>query len=258
MRDYLNPAWREILAFNGLESFEALWERNPDAWFEPPNQRRGGWSGVVRLMLRLPQGGEVGVFIKRQENHFYRDLRHLFFPAATFEREFINLMRFLRLGIPTMEPVFFGQRKVEGNLRAILVTRELAGFEPLDAPRWDPPSKIERRQRKQLINKVAETVRLMHEGHQQHNCLYPKHIFVKAADNDFQVRLIDLEKVKWRPFKRLLTLRDLSSLQRHARNWSRTDRLRLFLAYRNETTLSEESKEILRNLFNRLRKKSKP
>lgn len=257
MRDHVNPDWREILAGNGLDSFEALWARNPEDWFEPPNQRRGGWSGVVRLAVKLPAGGEAGIFVKRQENHVYRGLRHLFLPAATFEREFLSQMRFRRLGIPSLEPIYFGQRKVGGNLRAILVTRELAGFEPCDAPRREPPAKLGREHRRRLIGKVAETLRRMHDRHLQHNCLYLKHVFVKEAAGDIEVRLIDLEKVKWRPFRRLIAVRDLSSLYRRAATWSRTDRLRLFLAYRNESRLSRASKRLWRRIGRVIDKKGR-
>ena len=71
---------------------------------------------MVRTRLALPEGGKVGIFIKRQENHVYWAWQNLFRPAATFEREFLNLLRFRRLGITTLETAYFGQRMVGGKL----------------------------------------------------------------------------------------------------------------------------------------------
>jgi hypothetical protein len=246
IREYIGEGWRGTLRHNHADGFEQLWARDADNWFEPPNHRRGGWSGVVRTKLALPEGGEVGIFIKRQENHIYRAWQNLFRPVATFEREFRNLLRFRQLGIATLELVYFGQQRRDGNLRAILLTRELQGFLPLNAASLQASLKTDPDFRKRLILRLADVIRRMHDVHMQHNCLYPKHIFVKKLpDNAIDVRLIDLEKAKWRPLRKQAMLRDLESLQRHAQGWSKTDRLRLFLAYRQEQQLNTQSKRIL-------------
>lgn len=248
IQEYVGEGWRDILRHNHADGFEQLWALDADHWFEPPNQRRGGWSGVVRTRLALPEGGEVGIFIKRQENHVYRAWQNLFRPAATFEREFRNLLRCRRLGIPTLETVYFGQRLVAGKLRAILVTRELEGYLPADAERYRPLAQLDRARRKNLINRAAETIRQLHRHHLQHNCLYPKHLFIRE-DGDLDVRLIDLEKAKWRPSRRAIAVRDFGSLYRHTEGWNRTDQLRLFLAYRQEDRLGKESRNILMRIL---------
>ena len=38
MKDFSNERWRTILAFNGLNDFDAVWKHEA-AWFEEPNQR---------------------------------------------------------------------------------------------------------------------------------------------------------------------------------------------------------------------------
>lgn len=258
VQEYLNEDWKAILEYNRAASFEQLWELNQGGWFEPPNHRRGGWSGVVRQTLALPDGGEVGIFIKRQENHVYRSWKNLFRPSATFEREFQNLQRCRGLGIPTLEPIYFGQRMVDGNLRATLITRELDGYQPFDAPCYNPINQLPLARRKRFFQGVAAALRQMHSRNIQYNCLYLKHVFVKeSADGNVDVRLIDLEKAKWRPFRRLIAIRDLYSLNRRAEGWSRTDRLRLFLAYRQETRLGPESKRILEAVLRRMKLKGR-
>jgi tRNA A-37 threonylcarbamoyl transferase component Bud32 len=248
IREYISEEWHDILRHNHVDDFERLWALDAENWFEPPNHRRGGWSGVVRTKLALPTGGEAHIFIKRQENHVYRAWQNLFRLTATFEREFRNLLRFRQFGIPSPETIYFGQRTVEGKLRAILVTRELAGYLPVNAECYSPIAKLDRSRRKLLISQAADTVRRLHQKRIQHNCLYPKHLFVRE-DGDFEVCLIDLEKAKWRPYKQSIVVRDFGSLYRHTEGWSRTDQLRLFLAYRNESRASKKSKKILMRIF---------
>ena len=112
MKDFINERWRPILAHNGLTSFDALWKLKAD-WFEEPNQRRGGWSGVSRCELALPGGGMRAVFLKRQENHKARLWTHPLRGAPTFLREFRHIQHYRACGIPTLEPVYFAMHKVE-------------------------------------------------------------------------------------------------------------------------------------------------
>jgi len=90
----------------------------------------------------------------------------------------------------------------------------------------------------------------MHQHRFQHTCLYPKHLFVrKNSDGSLDARFIALEKTRRLPFRSLTVRRDLDSLQRHAKGWSRTDRLRFYLAYRNEKKLSPCSKRLLKSII---------
>ena len=132
MKEFYGNNWRKILNENNLGDFNSLWELDA-GWFEQPNKRRGGWSGVSRIKLELPEGGEVGVFLKRQENHVTKTIFHPVKGIPTFQREYRNILRFIKKGLPTVEPVYFGRRNQEGKLQAILMTRELEGYQSLDA-----------------------------------------------------------------------------------------------------------------------------
>lgn len=57
----------------GLPDIESVLTRSFD-WFEAPNRRRGGWSGVSHIVLNptaMPQYQQA-VFLKIQQNHFYQ------------------------------------------------------------------------------------------------------------------------------------------------------------------------------------------
>jgi len=258
IKEYVNKDWRAILKHNQTETFEQLWRLNQEGWFEPPNERRGGWSGVVRTSLSTPEGGEEGVFIKFQENHVYRSWLNLFRPVATLEREFRNIQLCRKLAIPTIEPIYFCERKVDGKLRAILVARELTGYQSADTECYNPISQINLPKRKQLIARIAHAINYMHQNHIQHNCLYPKHIFLRElGETSYDVRFIDLESARWRFSQRSIAKRDIGTLYRHTTGWGRSDRLRLFLAYRGEDRLSDTSKQLLTTILGHIKAKKK-
>lgn len=247
--DYIEPRTWALLERHGLAGFEALWDLQAE-WFEPPNQRRGGWSGVARLELQGPDGSSEALFLKRQEHHTRRSLRHPF-GEPTFAAEIRNILLARDAGVPTLEPVYFGQRRE----RAILVTRELRGYASLyqHMQEWrerDWAQSIE--QRRALIPEVAEVVRRLHADRLVHNALHPKHIFVRFPEQGSpEVRLIDMEKMRriWLPG--MAARRDLDSLNRRSPWWSRTDRLRFLRAYFGVSRLSAGQRRCWRWLTGR-------
>lgn len=247
--EHFSGAWRETLAAHGLADFDALWALHRQGWFEPPNYRRGGWSGVVRHEPPGP-GDSFGLFVKFQEDHVYRSILHGFAPRATYAREFANLRRFHDAGIPAPEWVYFGQKRQDGHLRAILVTRELQGYAPLDTLN---PAELGRDRLRLLIRTLARTAREMHRHHIQHGSLYPKHIYCRfGAPDQCDVRLIDLERGRRHPCRRSIAVRDLSSLLRRIRHvYRRTDQLRFLLEYCDTPRLTRRAKSLARAVLRR-------
>ena len=256
MKDYINKDWSAILQQNGLNSFDDIWRLDTD-WFEPPNKRRGGWSGVSRFELETADHNRVAAFLKRQENHFSRTLLHPFKGIPTFVRELRNILRLMKRDIPTLDPIYLAQRKIDGVQRAILMTEELTGFRSLQdfMLQWQTEGWPDRELRQNLMRAVAGLMRRMNQQHMQHNCFYPKHIFLKFTDDKIDIRIIDLEKAKWRPLTIMATLRDLYTLNRHTPTWSRTDRLRFFLLYLQIDALTPRARRIWRQIARRTIKK---
>ena len=247
MKDYLAPEWMETLKHNGLDSFETLWALETE-WFEPPNRGRGGWSGVVQLELKCPEGGTKAVFIKRQENHLRRTLQHPIGGEPTFAGEMKNILALQQAGVPTLEPVYYGQRKTDGCWRATLVTQELSGFQPLDQvmQQWQEAGWVPSfDKRRRLISETAAVIRKLHDHRLVHNALYPKHLFVRMPEaGRLEVRLIDLEKMRPVLACSRAARRDLDSLNRRAQFWSRTDRLRFLKRYLGAPLLTAEGKAL--------------
>jgi hypothetical protein len=251
VKDYIAPEWEQISSFNGLGGFNGLWELRA-SWFEPPNERRGGWSGVARVELNLPDGAKETVFLKRQENHTRRTVSNPIFGEPTFSGEIENILLLQQAGVPALEPLYYGQRKVDGKWRAILVTRELAGFQPMDVVTeewvesgWGKSAVARRR----FLSTLAVVLRRMHEQKLVHNSLHPKHVFVRLEKGESpDVALIDLEKMRRALSVKRAMLRDLDSLNRRSYNFSRSDRLRFLKCYLKSDTLNSEARRIWKYL----------
>ncbi|MDR2309171.1 MAG: lipopolysaccharide kinase InaA family protein [Paucimonas sp.] len=223
MTDYLASADQALLQRHGLGDFESLWALQLDA-VDEPNIGRGGWSRVFRLELE-----GKGYYLKRQSNYFTRTL-HRPFGEPTFAREFRNISRYEKLGIPALQAVFYGARKHAGEHRAILMTRALDEWTDLDQllARW---AQLPQAQRDGILQACGELARTLHAAGQVHGCFYPKHIFLRERRDGWQAQLIDLEKTRPLLLGMRDRLKDLEPLLRRAGAWSEADVRQLLGAY---------------------------
>lgn len=240
---------------NGLGSFEDI--RNIDLpLHEPANYRRGGWSNVVRAELNTDSAEAVSIFIKRQQNHTRRALRHPFTGQSTYECELQNVQRFVKYGVPTVTPIYFAKRRIGGNLRAVMITEALKDFRSLDdlVREWEAKGWPSREVKRRIFESVARVLNVLHARRVQHSSIYPKHIFIQLTnlssdtESGTAVRLIDLESTRWRMLRRWALFRDFDSLNRHSPQWSRTDRLRFFLSYLNIKKMMPDAKRLFRRI----------
>ncbi|MDR9752113.1 lipopolysaccharide kinase InaA family protein [Pseudomonas sp. SZMC_28357] len=221
MTDFLAAEDRALLERHGLGTFDALWAKQLDA-VDEPNTSGDGWSSVFRLEL-----DGHGYYLKRQSNYLTRTWHHPL-GEPSFAREFRNISRYRQLGIPALQAAFFGQRKVDGEVRAVLLTRALDGWDDLDSllQRW---SELSPAQQAGILQACGQLARRLHGVRQVHGCFYPKHIFVQARGDGYQAQLIDLEKTRALLFGQRDRAKDLEPLVRRAPEWTR-EQLRLLLA----------------------------
>lgn len=257
-QDYSANDWPAMAAANGLGSFESIWALDI-GWFEDPNQRRGGWSGVSRLDVEYPDGRREGVFIKRQHNHTTFSWWRPFKGISTFRREFQNLMMLHDVGVPTLDVLYFGERGVANDRRAILVSRELQGYASLEncMTYWQQHGLPDRAIWHETIQRVAAVARRMHRHRIQQNCFLPKHVFIGELQGQMDVRLIDLEKAKRRCSAEWALVRDLDTFNRRSPGISTTDRLRFLLAYHETDRVNARVRKTWNKLLALLRKKKR-
>lgn len=198
------------------------------------------------------------IYRKTQEDHTSRSLRKPF-GMLTFTREFNAMMHFRKAGLPSVEPVYFAVRKIEGNMRAILCVEALDDYISLKdlVKSWRRKGRPEKATRLRVMRAVADFMRRMHERRIQHHQFLPKHIFLRFEESGaISVRVIDLEEASIQSILGMLTFRDLYTLNRASRGWSRTDRLRFFLIYFDRERLDPAAKAIWRKIQIRNSKRS--
>lgn len=252
---FIAPQHQNTLALNQLAEFDAIWNVKVD-WFEAPNERRGGWSGVGRMQLKTATEASLGVFLKRQENHERRTLMHPIKGEPTFACEFKMMQYLAKHQVPSLKAVAFGQRNFNGSMQALLMTEELVGFIPLEQAVGQlfsekrPTLSVQ----KTLIKQVAFTVSKLHQSGVQHRSLYPKHLFVDTLNVQDAV-VIDLEKSRTKLLPFMRTFYDLSTLNRHSEHWSRTARLYFYKQYLGVNKLNLWQKFVLKMIAKRSSRK---
>jgi tRNA A-37 threonylcarbamoyl transferase component Bud32 len=224
MDDYIASDDRLVLERHGLGSFDALWALQLNA-VDDPNTGRGhdGWSSVYRLEL----DGRV-YYLKRQRNHLTHSLSHPL-GEPTFAREFRNIQRYQVHGVPALSAAFYAQRRMENAQCAILLTHALDGWCDMKSQLaiWND---LPAANRDSLLTACGQLIRRLHQAGLVHGCLYPRHVFVRAATTGFDACLIDLEKTRvlWRG--RRDQVKDLEQFSRHA-ELSASDLDKLLAAY---------------------------
>lgn len=250
MNTYIAPEYASLLRQHQLDGFAQLWAHQVN-WFEEPNHRRGGWSGVARMELA---GGDKmhGFFIKKQQNHGRWSLATFPKQEPTFRREFQHLRFLQNKQFAAPEVVFYGEQVINGQMCAILMTKELAQYRPLDVVTETPDFVVmPKQQKRQLLQSVATAIRRLHGFNLMHRALYPKHIFVDITAEIPTVALIDLEKARYSPFFWYNAYFDLAALNRHSVGWSRSSRLYFFKQYFQLAKLTWASKWLCRCIIAR-------
>lgn len=191
----------------------SYWWKKQGSWFEQPNQRRGGFSGVLTT---TDEQGDL-LFIKRQDSHIFRDISHPF-ATPTIVREYLAYLFCQKINISTPELIYCGRQ----GKKATLVTKALTGF--ISFEEWLKKRNLENYNLQnclRVIAKIAKTLAHFHKNRLQHNCLHPKHIFIKSSNQngstEIEVALLDLEKTRRRVLAKRAALHDISHLNKHTK-----------------------------------------
>ena len=251
-QQWIAPEWESALKDAGLLDIEALTTREFD-WFEAPNRRRGGWSGVTRLVLN-PEAApkdQQAVFLKIQQNHFYRAPNTCFIKKLTFEREFEVLQQLKSATDTIPELAFFATWQVGSDVGAILVTRALDDWLPLND--WllgrkglTPPDEATF---KKALEAIAQSAREINTAGWVHLCFSAKHLFLRPkADGTFESCVIDMEKSRKHLSAAYRTRKDCSHFMRHTPGLTDSQKLTFLKAYFQTDAFTDAQKRIIKKM----------
>ncbi|MBI3853807.1 MAG: hypothetical protein HY298_26580 [Verrucomicrobia bacterium] len=248
-----------VLRANGLDTFERVMAEQSGAVVRAVPGR-----STVQLQLAEGHGPPLVCYLKRYETGYLSRWkffwRAIHWPGADDEaaRECQKILLLRQHGFLTAAPVALGQRRCCGVVTAsFLLQQEIVGGAPADEfilqrLRGAPP-----RRKWQLLERIGKLAAAFHGAGFIHKDLYLKHIFVVERGDTMDLFLIDLQRVvgprrhRWRWY-----LKDLGALAHSAlfqTRLSRTNLLRLYIAYTGVKKLRREDREMISKILRRVR-----
>ncbi len=169
-------------------------------------------------------------------------------------QEYASMSALAAAGIGIPRPICWGQQwGILFEKRSFIITEKVPSAEALERklPRCfnAPATKENLQRRREFILKLACFIKKFHETGYRHRDLYLSHIF---CSNKSEFFLIDLARV-FRPLVlgRRFQIKDLAQVYYSApgRHFSRTDRLRFYLAYAGQGKLTRQDKPFIREVI---------
>ncbi|HBC87419.1 MAG TPA: hypothetical protein DCZ94_10730 [Lentisphaeria bacterium] len=224
----VNEEFSELLASNGIDSFERLWNISGE-----PVKNVLKTRGTAKVMLKSDGGrGRIETYIKRFRPESIKEkLKNIVsfrpnrYPGAL--NEWNAIIEFHRNDLPTMLPVACG---IEGGNSCIL-TLGISDYRRASELFAEFAGK-ERSRRRKLIRRIAELAGGMHSARLAHQDFYLVHMFVREKEGD-KAYLIDLQRVVFgNDFSERWRVKDLAQLLYSAgKTVSMTDKLYFWKIY---------------------------
>lgn len=164
-----------------------------------------------------------------------------------------NLQLFSKLGVPTLEPVAVGEKRRWG----VFQTGFLATLEEPEAvelsvlARSSPEQFSDREFFSELVDKLADGVRKLHQHNFFHNDLNWRNVLIRQHP-ELEVMIFDSPiGRRWHPpLREHRLIKDLAALDRLARVYlRRSQRLRFYLQYSEQESLTAADKKRLTRIL---------
>jgi len=251
-RVVIAPDWQELLQAHQLDSVDAVYALQAGTVLKP-----GATTEVRRLAWR-DHDSRREIYVKKYWYPTFGDRwsgfhRGTFLGVSKVRREFENLMRLREWGLDAPTPVAYGEERRSGWLhRSFLISEGIREPLPLDLFIRDRlptlPAPEQRQARRELIERLAEYTRQMHEHRFVHHDFFWRNILLSGRSL-VQFFLIDSHKGRcWKPWMETRArAKDLATLDAPAPSFfRRSERLRFFLNYRGQRRLTRDDKQLLR------------
>ncbi len=218
-RLWLAPGYGQMLARAGLVDVRSVMDSTHGQRMRSVECREN-WI----LELHGPDGRPVVAFLKKHRTSRRRFWWRAFVPQEVSPGwgEAENLRRLEAAGVPTMTLLACGERTpIGGQVESFVLTEGLQGYEPLDDFLARRQASATLQWRRRLVLAVAHVARRFHTAGFNHRDFYACHFFVREEPSgEFDIRLIDLQRVQMRRFRHRWLIKDLAQL-----DFSLADRL---------------------------------
>jgi len=251
-RVVIAPEWQAPLHAHQMDSVEAVYALQSGTVLKP------GATTEVRRLEWLAQGARRQVYIKKYWYPTFGDrwsglYRGTLFGVSKVRREFENLVRLREWGLDAPAPLAYGEERQGGWLhRSFLISEGIHDPLSLDLFIRDflpsLPASEQRHSRRELIERLADYTRRMHEHHFVHHDFFWRNILLSGRSLT-HFFLIDSHKGGcWTPWMEYRSrAKDLATLDAPAPSFfRRTERLRFFLRHRGHPRLTRDDKSLLR------------
>lgn len=251
----VSPGWETFLRAGGIDGVDAVYR------LQVGEQITRSRSTEVRRVSLAHEGTPRVVFIKKYSANNARQLwsgalRGTLFGKSKARREFENMARLRDWGLDAPAPVAYGEeRRARWLTRSFLISEGIPDPVPLDVFIRDIlPGKPEierRRLRRELIGKLADYTRRLHEKRFVHHDYFWRNIILTGHSLE-HFALIDAHKGRLWPSwaEQQSRAKDLATLDAPApRFFRRSERLRFLLRYRGVEKLRADDKEFIRQIL---------
>jgi lipopolysaccharide core heptose(I) kinase len=205
--------------------------------------------------------GERAFYLKRNRFHwveFWKRLSRFKLPRreALTEWNAINLVK--AAGVGTVKPVAMGEKSWMGyETASFLLTEELYDAGSLEGTIKEKSGSWSKAQKLELIQKTARLINKLHGNGLYHQDLYLNHIFVGRES----LFLLDLQRILKNPFLgehyKVKDLGQLNYSTNYYGGFSRTEKLKFFLAYIGRKKLAPKDKALIKKIIKKTEKIAK-
>ncbi|HTS18356.1 MAG TPA: lipopolysaccharide kinase InaA family protein [Verrucomicrobiae bacterium] len=249
------PGWQEVLQRHALATVDALYR------LQDGEVLLGGKATELRRVELRDEKETRVLYIKKywyptprlRWSGFYRGT---FLGISKVRREYENLARLRAWRLDAPAPIAYGEERQNRWLhRSFLISEGVHSPTSLDLFICDilptMPVPEQRKQRTDLIQKLADYTRRMHEHHFVHHDYFWRNILLSERSLE-HFYLIDSHKGRcWSPWEDMPSrAKDLATLDSPA-PWffRRSERLRFFLHYRAHKHLTSADKDLLHRVL---------
>jgi hypothetical protein len=249
-----------LLQAAGLDSFDKIMALPAEAVIRAVPGR-----STVRIELPLSTGGRLVGYLKRYAEEylspFEKLLRRIHWPGSDDEaaREWRKMLLLRTHNFLTAVPIAVGQSRRGGIVTSsFLLQQEIPNGLPTDDYIVQRLAASPPQRKWKLCEKLGELARTFQDAGFIHKDFYLKHIFIVERGDDWDLYLIDLQRVLGpRAHRQRWYLKDLSALAHSARRrgkLSLPNILRIYRGYARTKKLKAADKQFIRIVWQRVRK----